>query len=109
MLKKFLIHKKINEYTFTLDCGSQRGALCGDVVTPLSYKDCSIYSTKKNSCCFYRYKYKVGEVWTEDTNCVWLGTPDVGEMSFNKLEIICSQNYIYLNILFLFIIFILYV
>ena len=90
---------KINDYTFTLDCGTQRGALCGDVVNPVNYKDCSIYSTRKNSCCFYKYKYYVGEVWTEDTNCVWLGTPDVGEMSYNKLTIICGQKYVYLNLL----------
>ena len=90
---------KINDYTFTLDCGTQRGALCGDVVNPVNYKDCSIYSTRKNSCCFYKYKYLVSEGWTEDTNCVWLGTSDVGEMSYNKLTIICGQSFIYLNLL----------
>ena len=93
---------KINDYTFTLNCGSQRGALCGDVVNPVSYKDCSIYSTKKNSCCFYKYKYLVNEEWTEDTNCVWLGTSDVGEMSYNKLTVICGQRYGYLNLMTIF-------
>ena len=90
---------KINGYSYQLDCGKSRGILCGDVVDPVSYKDCSIFSTSSNSCCFYRYQYKDpgSDNFIEDTNCVWLGTPDVGEMSFNKLTIICYGNHVYIK------------
>ena len=94
---------KINGYSFSVDCGNSRGTLCGDIVNPVSYKDCSIYSTSSNSCCFYKYTYKkpktdkekntTEEEWETETNCVWLGTGDIGEMSYNKLTIICSNNY----------------
>ena len=85
---------KINGYLFTVDCGRSRGTLCGDVVNPVSYKDCSIYSTSDNSCCFYKYIYKNPDEddWNTETNCVWLGSPDIGEMSYNKLTLICSGN-----------------
>ena len=87
---------KVNGYSFSVDCGTSRGTLCGDIVNPVSYKDCSIYSKKDNSCCFYKYTYKNSdkEDWETETNCVWLGTGDIGEMSYNKLTIICSNNYI---------------
>ena len=100
---------KINGYLFQLDCGRSRGILCGDVVHPVSYKDCSIYSTSSNSCCFYRYQYRDPESdkFIEDTNCVWLGTPDVGEMSFNKLTIICYGNHVYIKALLYFLLIIL--
>ena len=49
---------KINGYTYSVDCGESRGTLCGDVVNPVNYKDCSIYSKLDNSCCFYKYYYK---------------------------------------------------
>ena len=90
---------KINGYTYELNCGTSRGLLCGDVVDPISYKDCSIYSTKDNSCCFYKYVYRDHgkDTYTEDTNCVWLGTSDIGQMSFNKLTIICNNKYLYVN------------
>lgn len=98
-------HVKINGYLFTLDCGRKRGALCGDVVNPVNYKDCSIYSTTKNSCCFYKYRYKnpLDNSYQEDTNCVWLGTPDIGQMDYNKLTVICKQNYYKLKTLFFFV------
>ena len=95
---------KINGYAYQLDCGQARGTLCGEVVNPISYKDCSIYSTKTNSCCFYKYKYKdhrSGE-YIEDTNCVWLGTSDIGEMSYNKLTVICNYRYLYIKAILLF-------
>ena len=102
---------KINGYSFSVDCGESRGTLCGDIVNPVSYKDCSIYSKKKNSCCFYKYTYKNPDEddWQTETNCIWLGTGDIGEMSYNKLTIICFSNYMKLNIipLLLFFIFIL--
>ena len=102
---------KINGYTYSVDCGSSRGTLCGDVVNPVSYKDCSIYSTKGNSCCFYKYYYKSAEnnsELEEETNCVWLGTGDIGEMSYKRLQIICGEktlkfnkfNFIFILILF---------
>ena len=105
---------KINGYTYSVDCGSSRGTLCGDVVNPVSYKDCSIYSTKGNSCCFYKYYYKSAEnnsELEEETNCVWLGTGDIGEMSYKRLQIICGEktlkfnksNFIFILILFSFI------
>ena len=104
---------KINGYSFSVDCGSSRGTLCGDIVNPVSYKDCSIYSTSSNSCCFYKYTYKNPKTsedeedeWETETNCVWLGTGDIGEMSYNKLTIICSSNFIKFNTISLFLLFI---
>ena len=104
---------RINGYTYSVDCGDSRGTLCGDVVNPVSYKDCSIYSTSGNSCCFYKYYYKVDEndTYEEETNCVWLGTGDIGEMSYKRLQIICGEkilkfnkfNFIFILILFSFI------
>ena len=91
---------KINGYSFSVDCGSSRGTLCGDIVNPVSYKDCSIYSKSDNSCCFYKYTYKNDdEEWLTETNCVWLGTGDIGEMSYNKLTLICISNSLKLRIL----------
>ena len=92
---------KINGYSFSVDCGNSRGTLCGDIVNPVSYKDCSIYSKSDNSCCFYRYMYKNPDdtEWQTETNCVWLGTGDIGEMSYNKLTIICSSKYIRLSLI----------
>ena len=91
---------KINGYLYSVDCGESRGTLCGDVVNPVSYKDCSIYSKSDNSCCFYRYFYKPDENSTEyeeETNCVWLGTSDIGEMSYKRLQIICGSKIIIFN------------
>ncbi len=103
---------KINGYSFSVDCGTSRGTLCGDIVNPVSYKDCSIYSKKGNSCCFYKYMYKNSEDedYQTETNCVWLGTGDIGEMSYNKLTIICSNYYIKFSLFYiiLFLIFIIY-
>ncbi len=95
---------KINGYYFQLDCGQGRGTLCGEVVNPVSYKDCSIYSTKTNSCCFYKYRYKNhgDDDYIEDTNCVWLGTSDIGQMSYNKLTVICNFRYLYIKAILLF-------
>lgn len=83
----------LNGYEFTLDCGQKRGALCGQVVNPINYQDCGIYSTKKNSCCYYRYK--------TTTNCVWLGTPDIGRYydKEHDLEVICRTTFYKLDIL----------
>ena len=92
---------KINGYSFSVDCGTSRGTLCGDIVNPVSYKDCSIYSNSGNSCCFYKYMYKNPDEddWQTETNCVWLGTGDIGEMSYNKLTIICSNKFIKYSII----------
>ena len=100
---------KINGYSFSVDCGSSRGTLCGDIVNPVSYKDCSIYSKSDNSCCFYEYKYRNNENETYQTerNCVWLGTGDIGEMSYNKLTLICSSKFMNYNIILLLLFFIL--
>ncbi len=97
---------KINGYRFSIDCGDSRGTLCGDVVDPKSYKDCAIFSKRSNSCCFYRYKYKNpdDEEWQEERNCVWLGTGDIGEMSYKKLSIICRGNYLRFKLVILLII-----
>ena len=99
---------RINGYSFSVDCGSSRGTLCGDIVNPVSYKDCSIYSKSGNSCCFYKYMYKNPDdpEWQTETNCVWLGTGDIGEMSYNKLTIICSSNYTKYSLILFIIIFI---
>ena len=101
---------KINGYSFSVDCGNSRGTLCGDIVNPVSYKDCSIYSKSGNSCCFYKYMYKNPDDndWQTETNCVWLGTGDIGEMSYNKLTIICSNKYLRLNIILILLIFIIF-
>ena len=92
---------KINGYTYSVDCGTSRGTLCGDVVNPVNYKDCSIYSKKDNSCCFYKYYYRSTEdndtELEEETNCVWLGTGDIGEMSYKRLQIICGEKIMKLN------------
>ena len=88
---------KINGYSFSVNCGNSRGTLCGDIVDPVSYKDCSIYSKSGNSCCFYKYKYKTMGEWRTETNCVWLGTGDIGEMSYKNLQIICYQKYMKLS------------
>ena len=93
---------KINGYEFSVDCGRSRGTLCGDIVNPVNYKDCSVYSKKDNSCCFYQYTYKEEGKWLTETNCVWLGTGDIGEMSYKKLTLICSNSYIKLSFLSLF-------
>ncbi len=89
-------HVKINGYRFTLECGDQRGALCGEVIDPINYKDCAIYSTTDNSCCFYSYQYKNpdDDEYQQETNCVWLGTPDIGKMNYNKLTVNYKKNYI---------------
>lgn len=76
----------VNGYNYKLDCGSRRGASCGKIVNPINYKDCGIFSTKSNSCCYYQYK--------NTTGCVWLGTPDVGIMKYKALQVICSDYYI---------------
>ena len=95
---------KINGYTFKLDCGSERGALCGDVVDPVSYKDCSVYSTSGNSCCFYTYDYKnpdendTANPWLTETNCLWLGTSDIGMMQYKKLTVICYDKFMQFNV-----------
>ena len=102
---------KINGYTYSVDCGDSRGTLCGDVVNPVSYKDCSIYSKSGNSCCFYKYYYKADEndtKYEEETNCVWLGTGDIGEMSYKRLQIICGDyimKFNKINIIFALILF----
>ncbi len=104
---------KINGYLYSVDCGESRGTLCGDVVNPVSYKDCSIYSKSDNSCCFYKYYYKLtntSDEYEEETNCVWLGTGDIGEMSYKRLQVICGAkitlfnkyNFILILILFIF-------
>ena len=80
----------INNYDFKLKCGSTRGASCGQIVNPISYKDCSIYSKKSNSCCYYKYQ--------KQTNCVWLGKSDVGTMKYKELLVICEGSFNTLNI-----------
>ena len=102
---------KINGYTYSVDCGESRGTLCGDVVNPVNYKDWSIYSKLDNSCCFYKYYYKTdneSKDWEVETNCVWLGTGDIGEMSYKRLQIICGDyimKFNKINIIFAFILF----
>ena len=101
---------KINGYTYSVDCGDSRGTLCGDVVNPVNYKDCSIYSKSDNSCCFYKYTYKTLDNKTEtETNCVWLGTGDIGEMSYKKLQIICQGKFLMKNNLYFVLIFIFFI
>ena len=80
----------INNYDFKLKCGSTRGASCGQIVNPISYKDCSIYSKKDNSCCYYKYQ--------KQTNCVWLGKSDIGTMKYKDLLVICEGRYGKINI-----------
>lgn len=83
----------LNGYSYTIDCGEGLGAICGNVPNPLSYKDCSQFSTVANSCCYYEY--------LSDTGCVWLGQPYLGELSTNGIKLICSTERLYLNILYL--------
>ena len=86
----------INEFEYKLKCGSGRGASCGLIVNPKNYKDCSMYSEKSNSCCFYSYK--------GSTNCVWLGNSDVGTMKYKDLLLICKGEKIKYNAVLLYII-----
>ena len=57
---------------------------------PITYKDCSIFSKKDNSCCYYKYQ--------KQTNCVWLGKSDVGTMRYKDLLVICQGRYSKINI-----------
>lgn len=84
---------EINGYKYKLDCGQSRGASCGQIVNPVSYKDCGLYSTSGNSCCFYKYQ--------RQTNCVWLGKSKIGSMVYKDLTVICKGSFIHLSILFL--------
>lgn len=79
----------INGYEYDMNCGTLRGSSCGQIVNPISYKDCGIYSTKSNSCCYYKYK--------DTTNCIWLGTSDIGSYNYQDLELICMGRRIKLN------------
>ena len=81
----------INGFDYKLKCGQTRGALCGDIVNPRTYKDCSMSSVSKNSCCYYSYK--------GTTNCVWLGKSDVGTMKYKDLLLICGGRYIGLGVM----------
>ena len=72
----------INGFDYKLKCGQTRGAACGDIVNPRTYKDCSLHSISKNSCCYYSYK--------GTTNYVWLGKSDVGTMKYKDLILICD-------------------
>ena len=83
----------INGYQYKLNCGTRRGASCGKVVDPKSYKDCAIASKSKNSCCYYRYQ--------NTANCVWLGKSDVGTMKYKDLLVICGSRYYNLSMNFL--------
>ena len=83
---KLATNVKINGFTYRLNCGNQRGASCGKVFNPKSYKDCGVYSNKGNSCCYYSY---YANSTNNDTNCVWLGTSDVGIISYRK---VITQN-----------------
>ena len=76
----------INGFDYKLKCGQTRGALCGEIVNPRTYKDCSMNSVSKNSCCYYSYK--------GTTNCVWLGKSDVGTMKYKDLLLICDGSYL---------------
>ena len=76
----------INGFEYKLSCGERRGALCGQIVNPRTYKDCSMSSLKSNSCCYYSYK--------GTTNCVWLGKSDVGTMRYKDLIVICEGGFI---------------
>ena len=77
---------EINGYKYKLDCGQSRGASCGQIVNPVSYKDCGLYSTSGNSCCFYKYQAQ--------TNCVWLGKSNIGTMVYKDLTVICGGSYL---------------
>lgn len=81
----------INGFDYKLKCGQTRGAACGDIVNPRTYKDCSMHSVSKNSCCYYSYK--------GTTNCVWLGKSDVGTMKYKDLLLICGGRYIGLGVM----------
>ena len=64
---------------------------------------------KKNSCCFYSY-YANSTV--NETNCVWLGTSDIGIITYYKtvndsatsdgtylssLQVICDSKFLWVN------------
>lgn len=86
---------RINGYNYQLFCGNSMGASCG-IENPKTYKDCSDYSKKGNSCCFYKYKTV--------TNCVWLGYGDIGKASYGDLTVICREMKIKLRVFSFFLI-----
>lgn len=79
----------IDGFSYNLDCGGFTGATCGTITVPQSYQDCAQFSTDTNSCCFYKYK--------NDANCVWLGTPNIGTLSYNGLEVVCVGSFVRIN------------
>jgi hypothetical protein len=74
----------LNGFDYELDCGIQLGTTCGDVSTPISYLDCSQFSSNSNTCCFYDYRDK--------RKCVWLDSSKKGVIEYNGLKIICSGS-----------------
>ena len=81
---------KFNGYPYSINCGVSLGTMCGTVNSPVSYLDCSQFSTLSNTCCYYSYKGR--------SNCVWLDTPSKGELEYNGLILTCSSNYIKIKI-----------
>jgi hypothetical protein len=90
----------LNDITYNIDCGIDVGTNCGNIYSPVGYKDCGKFSTQTSACCYFKYK--------EDTGCIWSGNTSVGIVEYNGLTIVCSQNYARLNIFAFFILFLIY-
>lgn len=76
----------LGDYKFDIDCGMNMGTTCGTIMTPKSYKDCSMFSLDVNSCCYYNYK--------NDTSCIWLGSAYTGRLEYKGLELVCGGGFI---------------
>ena len=93
----------LGNYTYEIDCGQVMGSTCGSITTPRSYKDCGQAGTTTNACCYYEYK--------NDTSCMWLGSPYVGQLEYNGLTLICNADilvfryYLYVFIAIIFVLF----
>jgi len=74
----------LNEFDYEIDCGIKLGTTCGDVSSPISYLDCSQFSSNSNTCCFYEFKDK--------RKCVWLDSSRKGVIEYNGLKILCSGS-----------------
>ncbi len=87
-------------YQYSIVCDIETGTTCGNIETPQSYQDCGQFSTNLNSCCYYKYN--------GDSSCVWLGTPDVGQLEYNGLTLICKSSFIQVSLTLLILLLIFY-
>ena len=59
-----------------------------------NYKDCSIASTKDNSCCYYE--------GNDLKRCYWLGIKYTGKASKHGYDFVCDSKFLYNKIILIF-------